>query len=283
MGIEDVLKHYGLLEGLRRRKDELVGFCPIHDKKRYNKDSFSANTTKQNWHCFACGRGGNILDFVAEMEDVNIREAALLIKNWFGVGGKRKLTREKEGAPEPEREFNPPLSFELKLDPSHPYLKERGLKRRTIKTFGLGYCRRGLMQGRIGIPIHNEKGELVAYGGRWPGDPPEGEPKYKLPPNFKKHLVLFNLNRAKELADEGLILVEGFFDVFQLWQKGEKNAVGLMGTSMSNEQERLILETLGPEGKLTLMLDPDEAGQKAEKEIISKLIGKLFIKVEKGS
>ncbi len=71
-------------------------------------------------------------------------------------------------------------------------------------------------------------------------------------------------------GDGGLILVEGF-------EQGRKNVVALVGTSMSDEQEELILETLGPEGKLTLMLDPDEAGREAEKEILSRLIDKLFL------
>ncbi len=55
---------------------------------------------------------------------------------------------------------NPPLTFELKnLDSKHPYLNGRGLDQKTIAIFGLGYCNRGLMQGRIVIPLHNEQGE----------------------------------------------------------------------------------------------------------------------------
>ena len=39
---EQVLEYYGLLEGLRRKGEELVGYCPLHDEHRYNKDAFSA-------------------------------------------------------------------------------------------------------------------------------------------------------------------------------------------------------------------------------------------------
>lgn len=85
-------------------------------------------------------------------------------------------------AGDPGAQENPVLTFELKVDPKHPYLKERGLKKETIEVFGLGFCSRGLMKDRIAIPIHNKDGELVAYCGRWPGeDPPEGEEKYKMP------------------------------------------------------------------------------------------------------
>ncbi len=297
----DILKHYGLLNDLQPKKNgELVGYCPIHDEAQYNKNSFCCNTKKNNWHCFACGAGGNILDFVAQMEDVDIREAGLLIQKWFNVAPKGKKLAKKgkqksdstEAKPEKtasekwppdsdKAQVNPPLTFELKnLDPEHSYLKERGLKKETIKEFGLGFCSRGLMKDRIAIAIHNENGELVAYAGRYPGDPPEGEPKYKLPPNFKKHYILYNFHRAKELAKEqGLIAVEGFFDAMKVWQAGFKNVVALMGTSLSDEQEELLIEALAPDGKLSLMLDPDEPGIKATREITERMIVHLYVKV----
>src|SRR5438067_554298 len=76
---------------------------------------------------------------------------------------------------------NKPLGFQLELDSSHSYLVERGLTPETIDEFGLGYCAKGVMAQRIAIPIHNLKDELVGYAGRWPGDPPEGRPKYRMP------------------------------------------------------------------------------------------------------
>ena len=61
------------------------------------------------------------------------------------------------------------MSFSLKnLDPDHPYLTGRRFTKETIEAFGLGYCTKGPMKGRIAIPIRNDKGELVAYAGRWP-------------------------------------------------------------------------------------------------------------------
>ena len=73
VSIEDVLDHYGVQ--LRRRRDELTGRCPFpqHEDQRA---SFSANTAKNVFQCFAgsCGAKGNVLDFVAKMEGVDIRE-----------------------------------------------------------------------------------------------------------------------------------------------------------------------------------------------------------------
>ena len=83
------------------------------------------------------------------------------------------------------------------------------------------------MKDRVVIPVHNPQGELVAYAGRAPGEPSDGEPKYKVPPNFKKSLELYNLHRAAEraAAEKHLIVVEGFFDAFRIWEAGFKNVV----------------------------------------------------------
>jgi len=136
------------------------------------------------------------------------------------------------------------------------------------------------MQNRVVIPIHNEQGELVAYAGRWPADAgwPEGSDKYMIPPGFKKSKVLFNLHRAREHATEGLIVVEGFFTVCEFWQRGRKNVVALMGSSMSAEQERLIVETVGPKGRVLLALDNDEAGRKGSEDARNRLSSQVFVR-----
>ena len=84
VSIEDILEHYRVLANLKRQGDELVGLCPFHDDKR---PSFSANTSKNVFQCFAasCNKKGNILDFVAAKEGVDIRGAALMIQGWFQI------------------------------------------------------------------------------------------------------------------------------------------------------------------------------------------------------
>src|SRR2546430_2119660 len=115
---------------------------------------------------------------------------------------------------------------------------------------------------------------------RWPADEgwPEGADKYQLPPGFRKSKVLFNLHRAREHAREGLIVVEGFFTVCEFWQRGRKNVVALMGSSMSAEQERLIVETVGPKGRVLLALDNDEAGRKGSEDARNRLSSQVFVR-----
>lgn len=157
----------------------------------------------------------------------------------------------------------PLLAFRLRdVDPNPPYLVARGLEKETIEYFGLGYCSRGLMRGRVVIPIQNERGELVAYSGRYPGDPPQGQPKYLLPSGLRKSQVVFNLNRASEIAKEnGLVVVEGFFDVLRVWQSGFHQVVAIMGSSLSERQRDLLVAAVGADGKISLLLDQDNAGR----------------------
>ena len=175
---------------------------------------------------------------------------------------------------------NVPLTWAYEhLDRNHPYLAERGLSKETITHFGVGYQPgKGMMHGRVVIPIYNEAGELVAYVGRWPGEPPEGEPKYKFPPKFAKAQVLYNLHRARAHATECLIVVEGFFTVFELYQKGRKNVVALMGCSLSEAQEQLLVETVGSRGRILLALDADDAGRKGMHDAADRLVSQVFVR-----
>ena len=298
VSMEDILAHYGVLGKLRRHGDELVGLCPFHDDRR---PSFSANVSKNVFQCFAgsCQQRGDILDFVANMEIVAMREAALMVKEWFGVTSEPPASLRGASQSPPTRVSaqdiadietggNTPLTFELNgLDPKHPYLQERRLTKETIEAFGLGYCAHGRLRGRIAIPIHNEKGELVAYAGRWaalsnqggPAESPQDQPKYRLPRGFHKSLVVFNLHRAAELAQKrGLILVEGFFAVFWLHQCGFPNVVALMGSSLSQAQEDLLTTVLGSHGRLTLLLDEDGAGRACRDQCLEQLSANVFVK-----
>ena len=120
----------------------------------------------------------------------------------------------------------------------------------------------------------------MAYAGRWPGDPPDGEGKYKLPAGFHKSLVVYNLHRTMEYArDHGLIVVEGFFDCMRLHQAGIPNVVALMGSFLSEEQEALIVAAVGPQGRVALMFDEDGAGWRGREEALTQLSSRVYVKV----
>ena len=318
--MEQVLAHYQLSERFKRSKDSLSGPCPIHQGT--NTTQFRVSLSKNCWNCFSeCKCGGNVLDFVAKMENVDPMEAANRLVEWFRLD-RTQLNAGRDAA-EPERiqpralsatagnqpavnaglappppaptpnpngtttrppkeEIGPnkPLSFRLELDSAHPYLAERGLTPETIAEFGLGFCGKGVMSGRIAIPINNLNGELVGYAGRWPGEPPDGRPKYRLPDGFKKSVEVFRLAEAlRESPDRPLVIVEGFFDVIKLWQLGVRKCVALMGCSMSMAQENLLLQNLAPHSRVIVMFDQDDAGFLGRAWVLQRLSLRAFVRV----
>lgn len=293
---ERILAHYNL--ETRGTGPQRYLSCPFHQDK---KPSCRVEIVKGIFQCFACGAHGNVLDFVALKEGTpqDLRGAAAKIaeicniatapprappgKSPRAVAHRRKGARAPKPAPAapspspatqeaPEGPVNPPLTFELKLDPAHPYLAERGLSPVLISEFGLGYCSRGSMAGRIAIPIHNEHGELVAYAGRWPGEPPEGEDRYKLPAKFQKSRVLFNLHRVA--VGEHIVLVEGYWSSIRLHALGAP-VVGLMGSSASVEQLALLRER--GIRRVTALWDGDDAGNKARERALPALANAFFV------
>ena len=275
VSLELILQRYGVLEKLRGKGDERRGRCPIHQGE--GEDAFHANFKKNAFQCFSCKARGNVLDFVAAMEQCTVREAAIKLQEWFSVAATEGGTQSKLVTPLPARggeiaAANVPLAFQLKgIDPNHSYLSDRGISRETADTFGVGFFQgKGSMRGRVVIPIHNERGELVAYAGR---SIDGSEPKYKLPPGFHKSAVLFNLHRVT--ASE-VIVVEGFFDCMKVWQSLHPFVVALMGCSLSEQQEHLLLRQFRT---VSLLLDGDDAGRKAAEEIANRLVHSLHVRI----
>jgi DNA primase len=184
---------------------------------------------------------------------------------------------------------NAPLDFTLKmLDAEHPYLKQRGLTSKTISDFGLGYCSRGMMQGRIVIPLHNEHAQLIGYAGRLVDDSKisEGQPKYRFPGTrerngvryeFQKSQFLFNAHRIEAPVEE-LIVVEGFMSVCWLVQHEYQNAVALMGSDCSDAQAKIIVDSVRRNGRVWAMSDGDDAGVRCAKSILDKLSPHRFVR-----
>jgi DNA primase len=298
VSMEMALAHYGVR--LRRvNKTSLRGACPLPTHpKGGNENSFGVETAKNAWSCQSRGcvvsrlgrKGGNVLDFVAIMEDCSIRDAALKLQEWFGVsdaespisdasesGASNELVarREEEETESQDEPVNPSLDFQLqRIDFSHPYLRQRGIGQEVAEYFGVGFFPgKGSMQGRVMIPIHNESGQLVAYAGRALGDE---EPKYKLPAGFRKSHVLYNPHRAIEAEGKEVIAVEGFFDALKVHQAGFPRVVSLMGATLSSRQETLLIERFE---RVILMLDGDSAGREATTAISSRLAERVFVRI----
>lgn len=303
----DVLSQYGI--SANGTGDQVKIICPFHDD---HKPSCGINLEKNVYNCFACGAGGNVLDFVAHMEGLDpekvgdLRKAAFFAAETFGIdqalerpsNGKGKAKPKERSSRKPaneksrtarkvdakdvvqakadEKPSNQPLTFELKLDHKHPFISARGFKKKLIKAFGIGYANKGMMKDRICFPIHNEKGELIAYSGRWADkDLPEDVPRYLLPKGFEKSKVLFNLHRVIEQGNDSVVIVEGFWSVLRLHADGIP-CVSTFGDSVSEDQAKLLVEH-GLK-QVILIYDGDEGGRVGTTTSLPILAKHLFVK-----
>jgi len=284
----EVIEHYNLRLNMKGKRAN--GFCPLptHQGQR-RSPSFSVDLERGIWQCFGCHAKGNVLDFAAWMEGFNpgdpkeLRQAALKIRDIFRVEGGPQPEQSAEKPPSSQKVLiNAPMDFELRtLDPHHPYLKERGFTDETIQHFGLGFCNRGMLKGRVAIPLHNPLGQLVGYAGRLTkdGEISEENPKYRVPGDrekdgvklvFRKSLLLYNTHRVKGPVDH-LFVVEGFPSTWWLWQAEYRNTVALMGSSCSEEQAKLIVGLTKPDGKVWVVPDGDDAGARCAKSMLEQV------------
>jgi DNA primase len=291
--MEMLLDHYGI-NWLRKKGPELRGRCPIH--KGEGDRTFHVNIEKGAFNCFSCHKRGNVLDFVAAMENCTVRDAALRIADWFKIASAPEVgesprdhscaapAHAKAAPPKMQQlsapkagPINPPLSFQLRVDSGHEYGLGRGLTPETLELFGAGLClSKGTFAGRFVIPLHNEQGSLVGYAGR---SLDESEPKYLFPSSdkgFYKSQLLFNLHRviASTSAPTAVVVVEGFFDTIKVHQAGLP-CVGLFGSWLSREQEELLVAHFS---HVILMLDGNDAGRAGTADALPRLALRLFVR-----
>ncbi|WP_374347697.1 DNA primase [Chitinimonas sp.] len=115
---------------------------------------------------------------------------------------------------------------------------------------------------RIMFPIHNDRGEVIGFGGRVLD---KGEPKYLNSPEtalFSKGRELYGLHQAKAAIRESgvVVVVEGYMDVVALAQYGVRNAVATLGTACTPDHVRKLLRLAD---RVVFCFDGDAAGQRA--------------------
>ena len=87
-----VLDHYGWLRQLKGTGNTVRSCCPIHNGS--NDKQFVVNIRNNTWCCFGdCRKGGSILELVAEIEKIEIREAAVRIASWFSLSSPHSPAR----------------------------------------------------------------------------------------------------------------------------------------------------------------------------------------------
>ena len=161
IGIERVIEWLGL--PLKKSGEQLRGCCPLCQGD--NPRAFVVTPAKDLWYAFCsdCACGGDQLELVAKLKSISVREAAIELHRAFS-------TPVETGALQP-------LDY---LDPAHPSVLTLGFTADIAKALGIGYAGKGIMRGRVCIPLRTADGKLVAYAGFNPAQ----EPPFKLPSKF---------------------------------------------------------------------------------------------------
>lgn len=271
VSVKSVLEHYGLLDALVQRDSTLSGPSPFSEG-----GVLSVNLEKNVWND-SWGRPqidgrvvpGNVIGLVQAIEKVPFRRALEILHERFAdpQGRAADQTRARTGealrseAVQAKAEGNTPFGKELKgLKADVPFLREAGIPPELAKSWGVGWCTRGLLRGRIAFPIRSSAGELMAYAGLSPkADAPEG--RWKFPSGFQRSLELFGIDRVhqqeavrEQARDRGLVLVEDPLQVLRLTRQDVLGVVSPMGAELSETQIELLLSTaINPGQRLTLL------------------------------
>jgi DNA primase len=165
---------------------------------------------------------------------------------------------------------------------SEQELLDVGLAVRSRKRAGTVYDQ---FRGQIMFPAADERGRIRGFGARRLRDDPglDGRPRPKYVNTadgtlYHKREVLFGVHLARGPAAKAgrMILAEGYTDVLALHQAGIRNAVGIMGTSLTNEQVETLAKIAGTG---VLCLDADNAGRQAMLKAAQAARGRLELRV----
>jgi DNA primase len=283
---------------LKREGANHVACCPFHNEK---SPSFYVNDDKNFFHCFGCGAHGTAITFLMEHAGYSFIDAVKELAGQVGMqlpdDGKRVAPEEDsrrdklyERMDIAARHYRQALKAH---EPAVAYLKHRGLTGETAAKFALGVAHdewqplagafadyqdallveAGLVisndgkrydrcRDRVMFPIRNERGQVIAFGGRIMQ---KGEPKYLNSPEtslFHKGRELYGLfeHRRSIQHEDRVLVVEGYMDVVMLDQHGIDNAVATLGTAITSDQAARLLRLAN---EVVFAFDGDAAGRKA--------------------
>jgi DNA primase len=246
--------------------DEYLFYCPSCE---HHKKKLSINIGKNVFKCWVCDWSGrNIYRVVRRYGDNNDKYEWKSFSQQVEIeeftnklfGSKIKFVEQIINLPDG---FISLANKKLPNTSLYPlnYLKSRGIDKKNIIKWKVGYCPTGKYAGRVVVPSFNKNGDINyfvtrAYDNNW---------KKYLNPTFSKDII-FNYPYLD--FDEDLVLVEGIFDAI----KAGDNSVPLLGSTL-NENSKLFYEIIKNDTPVYLALDPDA------KKKTNKLIN-LFLKYD---
>jgi len=265
--------------------------CPIHGGE--NKTGFSFSLELRTWKCWSTGNEcgdkypSNIIGLVMGTRNVRFPAAIAWLceilsidENNIPTFDKEEVDQKKFTKKAAKKKVVPKRTYDkdcLKRLVAHDYFVDRGYKEKTLEQFQCGFAVKGSMAKRIVFPIIDLNDDIVGFAGRIVYDYCKACGEYhegKCGENFSTRRkwknsrflpaseIIYNLNRAKHhltTSNQEIVLVEGIPDIMRLYQIGVKNAICLLGASISQTQIRKLL-SIGYVSKIHVLTDSDVAG-----------------------
>lgn len=305
--LEEVMAYVGV-EFTSKTGDAWKAKCWGHEER---VASLTVSPRKGLYHCFStgCGCSGDVLSFYAQWHSLEVHEAAIQLANEFGIDTGQFLEQsEEEKKIGHYKKIMARVALAchaemLKSKEAMAYVKKRGVSIETVKEFQIGFspspafvlkaAGAGSGDGQtLGLGSKLQYGQTILFPVYRRGAPaffysktlskPNGEgPKYAGPSGshpLRDAGSMFGLQVArKEARTQGVVLVEGFFDVLALHSHGFTNAVGMLGSSPRVEQMQELASLHIPTA--TVLFDADNAGEKGVLKAIEARRGDVQIRV----
>lgn len=272
MNLENEVKNLFQNYGIHTHTDsgnEVTIYCPFHQNK--NTPSFYINKKTGLWQCFnpSCGKKGNFRQLYRQItgkaygKNTNLDPAALkkeLENSLRPVIADQEITIDTlvvdYDSEDAKKKF---ISF-----------IERGLNIKTLQYFDVCFSE---AKSRVVIPVRNASYKIVGLIGR--ATSTDQEPRYLYNTGFKRAVVLFNIQNAKNY--DSVIVVEGSVDAMKVHQAGFPNVVATLGAQVSVQQVKLLKKYFD---KIIIFSDNDDAGKAMKDAIISSCCGKEIYSAE---
>ena len=290
----DVVDVVGSYIELKKAGTNFKAPCPFHDEK---SPSFVVSPSKQIYHCFGCGAGGDSVRFVMEYEKLNYPEALEKLADSYNFS----LSYTTNNYNKPKSKLMEVVNswyqnLFLSNQTALSYIKERGIYESSVEKFGIGYAPdsnttvnyiksqmlnipEAIEMGvlgynderkntyarfieRIMFPIHATNGSIVGFGGRTITGHQAKYVNSPETPYFNKSRLLYAYHHARQdiYKRKEIIITEGYLDVIMLHQAGFTNAVATLGTALTPEHIPLLRKG---EPKVLMAYDGDNAGRTA--------------------
>ncbi len=290
----DIVDVVGSYIELKKAGANFKAPCPFHDEKT---GSFVVSPSKQIYHCFGCGVGGDSVKFVMEYEKLNYPEALeklALVYNFSLNYTDIKHNKPNSNLMQKVSEWYQNLLTSQLV--ALAYIKERGIYESSVEQFAIGYApdsnatvnfikSQMLNVGeavelgvlgynsetkttyarfieRIIFPIHSTNGTIVGFGGRTITGHQAKYINSPETPIFNKSKLLYAYHHARQeiYKHKQIIITEGYLDVIMLHQAGFRNAVATLGTALTVEHLPLLRKG---EPHVVMAYDGDSAGRTA--------------------